>query len=170
MPVLSLVGYTNAGKSTLLNTLTKSAIVAEDKLFATLDPTSRRLRFPEDVEVIITDTVGFIRHLPEELLKAFKATLEELHEADVLVHVIDISNPRCAEHIRVVDELLRELELDAIVCLKVFNKIDLVTPEVVAEQLRLHEAVALSAHDAATFGSFLDRARSLVLKKWRTRE
>ncbi|OGQ86987.1 MAG: GTPase HflX [Deltaproteobacteria bacterium RIFOXYD12_FULL_56_24] len=170
LPVLSLVGYTNAGKSTLLNTLTKSAIVAEDKLFATLDPTSRRLRFPEDVEVIITDTVGFIRHLPEELLKAFKATLEELHEADVLVHVIDISNPRCAEHIRVVDELLRELELDAIVCLKVFNKIDLVTPEVVAEQLRLHEAVALSAHDAATFGSFLDRARSLVLKKWRTRE
>jgi len=170
LPVLSLVGYTNAGKSTLLNTLTNSAIVAEDKLFATLDPTSRRLRFPEDVEVIITDTVGFIRHLPEELLKAFKSTLEELHEADVLVHVIDISNPRCGDHIQVVEDLLRELELDGIPCLKVFNKIDLVAPEVVAEQLRLHEAVALSARDAATFGPFLDRARSLVLKKWQRRE
>ena len=169
LPVLSLVGYTNAGKSTLLNTLTKSAIVAEDKLFATLDPTSRRLRFPEEVEVIITDTVGFIRHLPAELLKAFKATLEELHEADVLVHVIDLSNPRCADHIRVVEELLRELELDAIPCLKVFNKIDLVAPEIVSEQLRLHEAVALCASDAATFGPFLDRARSLVLKKWQGR-
>lgn len=169
LPVLSLVGYTNAGKSTLLNTLTNSAIVAEDKLFATLDPTSRRLRFPEDVEVIITDTVGFIRHLPEELLKAFKATLEELHEADVLVHVIDLSNPRCEDHIQVVEELLRELELDGIPCLKVFNKIDLVAPEVVAEQLRLHEGVALCARDAATFGPFLDRARSLVLKKWQVR-
>jgi GTPase len=169
LPVLSLVGYTNAGKSTLLNTLTKSAIVAEDKLFATLDPTSRRLRFPEDVEVIITDTVGFIRNLPEELLKAFKATLEELHEADVLVHVIDISNPRFADHIQVVEELLRELELDGIPCLKVFNKIDLLPSEVVAEQLRLHEAVALCACDAVTFGPFLDRARSLVLKKWQKR-
>jgi GTP-binding protein HflX len=169
LPVLSLVGYTNAGKSTLLNTLTKSAIVAEDKLFATLDPTSRRLRFPEDVEVIITDTVGFIRHLPEELLKAFKATLEELHEADVLVHVIDISNPRCADHIQVVEELLRELGLDGIPCLRVFNKIDLVEPEIVAEQLRLQEAVALTARDATTFGPFLDRARSLVLKKWQKR-
>lgn len=170
LPVLSLVGYTNAGKSTLLNILTNSAIVAEDKLFATLDPTSRRLRFPEDVEVIITDTVGFIRHLPEELLKAFKATLEELHEADVLVHVIDISNPRCADHIQVVEALLRELELDTLPCLKVFNKIDLVAPEVVAEQLRLHGgAVALNARDAATFGPFLDRARSLVLKKWQIR-
>ena len=166
LPVLSLVGYTNAGKSTLLNSLTNSTIVAEDKLFATLDPTSRRLRFPEDVEVIITDTVGFIRNLPEELLKAFKATLEELHEADVLVHVIDISNPRFVDHIQVVEDLLRELELDGLPCLKVFNKIDLVEPEVVAEQLRLHDAAALSASAPATFGPFLDRARKLVLKKW----
>jgi GTP-binding protein HflX len=166
LPVLSLVGYTNAGKSTLLNTLTKSAIVAEDKLFATLDPTSRRLRFPEDMEVIITDTVGFIRNLPEELLKAFKSTLEELHEADVLVHVIDLSNPRWSDHVQVVEELLRELELDGIPCLKVFNKIDLVAPEEISEQMLLQEAVALSARDAATFGPFLDKARSLVLKKW----
>ena len=169
LPVLSLVGYTNAGKSTLLNTLTKSAIVAEDKLFATLDPTSRRLRFPEDMEVIITDTVGFIRNLPEELLKAFKSTLEELHEADVLVHVIDLSNPRWGDHVQVVEELLRELELEGIPCLKVFNKIDLVVPELVAEQVRLHEAIAVSARDAATFGPFLEKARSLVLKKWQMR-
>ena len=121
------------------------------------------------MEVIITDTVGFIRHLPEELLKAFKATLEELHEADVLVHVIDASNPRYGDHVQVVEELLRELELDTLPCLKVFNKIDLVEPEVVAEQLRLYDAVALSARDAATFGPFLDKARSLVLKKWQRR-
>lgn len=93
LPVISLVGYTNAGKSTLLNSLTDSSIVAEDKLFATLDPTSRRLRFPQELEVIITDTVGFINDLPRDLLQAFKATLEELEEADLLVHVIDISNP-----------------------------------------------------------------------------
>jgi GTP-binding protein HflX len=143
LPVLSLVGYTNAGKSTLLNTLTNSAIVAEDKLFATLDPTSRRLRFPEDVEVIITDTVGFIRHLPEELLKAFKSTLEELHEADVLVHVIDISNPRCGDHIQVVEDLLRE-QADTLPCLKVFNKIDLVARRLLPNSCGC-DVVALSA-------------------------
>lgn len=166
LPVLSLVGYTNAGKSTLLNTLTKSEIVAEDKLFATLDPTSRRLRFPEDVEVIITDTVGFIRNLPAELLQAFKATLEELYEADVLLHVIDISNPRFEEHIKVVDEILRELDLDSLPCLKVFNKVDKVDSAFVDEQVRFHGAVALSALDSATFAPFLARARGMVLKKW----
>ncbi|HIJ78737.1 MAG: GTPase HflX [Desulfobulbaceae bacterium] len=166
LPVLSLVGYTNAGKSTLLNTLTNSAIIAEDKLFATLDPTSRRLRFPEDVEVIITDTVGFIRNLPAELLKAFSATLEELDEADVLVHVIDISNPNFADHIKVVEEVLRELELNTLPCLKVFNKIDLVDDNFVEEQLRHYDAVPLCANDSSTFGPFLDKARSMVLKKW----
>ena len=167
LPVISLVGYTNAGKSTLLNTLTKSAIVAEDKLFATLDPTSRRLRFPEDMDVIITDTVGFIRHLPDELLKAFKATLEELHEADVLVQVIDLGNPRFVDHIQVVDSLLRELGLADLPCLKVFNKIDLVTAEEVSEQLRHYDGVAISAIDASTFAPFLERVQSLVRRKWR---
>ncbi|MFZ5775582.1 MAG: GTPase HflX [Thermodesulfobacteriota bacterium] len=170
LPVVSLVGYTNAGKSTLLNTLTNSAIVAEDKLFATLDPTSRRLRFPEEMEVIITDTVGFIRHLPAELLKAFKATLEELGEADVLVQVIDISNPRFPDHIRVVDSLLRELDLDDLPCLKVFNKIDRVSEEEVAEQLRQYDGVAISALDPATFGPFLARTQALVRRQWRALE
>ncbi|MFZ5759173.1 MAG: GTPase HflX [Thermodesulfobacteriota bacterium] len=166
LPVISLVGYTNAGKSTLLNTLTNSDILAEDKLFATLDPTSRRLRFPEDVEVIITDTVGFIRNLPDELLKAFRATLEELHEADLLVHVIDISNPRHVDQARVVDELLRELDLADMNILRVYNKIDLVDDAVVRTEVEEADGVALSAVNSATFGPFLERARRLVLKNW----
>lgn len=164
LPVLSLVGYTNAGKSTLLNTLTHSNITAEDKLFATLDPTSRRLRFPHDMEVVVTDTVGFIRHLPAELLKAFAATLEELLEADLLVHVIDLSNPGFREQMQVVEDLLRDLELSDIPCLKVFNKID---REGVGEQLLAYarqEGVAISALDVRTFGPFLERAEQLMGK------
>ena len=162
IPVISLVGYTNAGKSTLLNTLTKSSITAEDKLFATLDPTSRRLRFPKDIEVIITDTVGFIRNLPAELLQAFRATLEELYEADMLVHVIDVSNPRFHDQIGVVENQLRDLDLDRIPCLKVLNKIDLVSRDFVEIQCREYQAVPVSAVDAKTFGSFLEEARKTV--------
>jgi GTP-binding protein HflX len=164
LPVLSLVGYTNAGKSTLLNTLTGSDIVAEDKLFATLDPTSRRLRFPEDVEVIVTDTVGFIRHLPDELLQAFMATLEELQEADLLVHVIDISNPSYKDHMRVVEKLLHELNLQDIPVLKVFNKVDRVeNPEPFIRELR-KEGVIISAVDRSTLKPFLDEAQRLMGK------
>ncbi len=166
LPVISLVGYTNAGKSTLLNSLTNSNIYAEDKLFATLDPTSRRLRFPEDVEVIITDTVGFIRDLPDELLQAFKATLEELHEADLLVHVVDLSNPRYTDQMWVVDDLLSELDLAGINTMLVFNKIDLVDPDLVNTELKRCDAVAISALDPATFPPFLDKARKSILKKW----
>lgn len=166
LPVLSLVGYTNAGKSTLLNTLTDSRIIAEDKLFATLDPTSRRLRFPKDMEVIITDTVGFIRNLPDELLQAFRATLEELYEADALVHVVDISNPRFADQMAVVEKLLQELELDTIPCLRVFNKIDLVDPQFVDNQVRQFNAIPLCARDANTLGLFIEKAQQMILKKW----
>jgi GTP-binding protein HflX len=162
IPVISLVGYTNAGKSTLLNTLTESEITAENKLFATLDPTSRRLRFPQDIEVIITDTVGFIRALPAELLQAFKATLEELYEADMLVHVIDVSNPRFADQVAVVENQLRELELDKIPCLKVLNKTDLVAEEFAENQCREYGAVALSALDAKTFGPFFAAAQKII--------
>ena len=124
LPIISIVGYTNAGKSTLLNTLTQSNIIAANRLFATLDPSSRRLRFPRDKEVIITDTVGFIQNLPKELMEAFHATLEELADADVILHVIDISNPRYMQQKDSVEQLLKKLDLDKIPTLYVFNKMD----------------------------------------------
>lgn len=123
LPIISIVGYTNAGKSTLLNTLTRSRVRTEDRLFVTLDPTSRRLRLKER-EVIITDTVGFIRDLPEDLLEAFAATLEELHEADLLVHVADVSNPRLEDQIESVEKTLNSLDLANIPTILALNKND----------------------------------------------
>ena len=124
MPVVALVGYTNAGKSTLLNCLTGSDIPANDRLFDTLDTTTRRLRIDESTEVLLSDTVGFIRKLPTHLIEAFKATLEELSFADVLLHVIDISNPEWEEQARVANELIRQLGAEGTPCLRVFNKCD----------------------------------------------
>ena len=124
MPVVALVGYTNAGKSTLLNCLTGSQIPANDRLFDTLDTTTRRLRIDESTEVLLSDTVGFIRKLPTHLIEAFKATLEELRFADVLLHVIDISNPEWEEQARVVNELIRQLGAEGTPCLRIFNKCD----------------------------------------------
>ena len=124
LPVISIVGYTNAGKSTLLNSLTESEVLVEDKLFATLDPTSRRLRFPRDREVIITDTVGVIRDLPEDLVNAFRATLEELDDADLLLHIIDAADPSLDAHVAAVEKILGELGLSEIPRLLVLNKID----------------------------------------------
>lgn len=133
LPILSLVGYTNAGKSTLLNQLTGSDILAEDRLFATLDPTSRKLYLPSGNHAILTDTVGFIRELPDELAKAFHATLEELHEADLLLHVVDLANPRYQEQVLAVDNLLADLALDNIPILLLLNKSDRVEPEILEE-------------------------------------
>ena len=124
MPVVALVGYTNAGKSTRLNCLTGSDIPANDRLFDTLDTTTRRLRIDESTEVLLSDTVGFIRKLPTHLIEAFKATLEELAFADVLLHVIDISNPEWEEQARVVNELIRQLGAEGTPCLRIFNKCD----------------------------------------------
>ena len=124
LPIVSLVGYTNAGKSTLLNTLTQSKVIAEDKLFATLDPTSRRIRFPQEREVVLTDTVGFIRRLPPDLKEAFRATLEELESADLLVLVCDASHPEVEEQVAAVRAILEEMELDEIPSLLVLNKWD----------------------------------------------
>jgi len=163
VPVLSLVGYTNAGKSTLLNTLTASDIQAEDMLFATLDPTSRRLRFPRDMEVIVTDTVGFIRNLPAELLKAFASTLEELQEADLLLHVVDASNPHWREQIAVVEKLLAELELGAIPCLTILNKMDRLL-ERGGEIPRMEGALCLCARDRETLGPLLERVEGILRK------
>ena len=124
LPVVALVGYTNAGKSTLLNCLTGESIPANDRLFDTLDTTTRRLRLDETQEVLLSDTVGFIRKLPTHLIEAFKATLEELKYADVLLHVIDISNPEWEEQARVVDDLIRQLGAESTPCIRVYNKCD----------------------------------------------
>lgn len=166
LPIISIVGYTNAGKSTLLNALTKAQVLAEDRLFATLDPTSRRLRFPREREVIITDTVGFIRDLPPDLLSAFKATLEELEDADLLLHVIDLSNPRFEAQIAAVEQILKSLDLDRKPLLKVFNKIDLVPPDLVAWQSRIHNAVAISALNPATLPPLIERLENLLEEIW----
>lgn len=124
LPIVSIVGYTNAGKSTLLNTLTKSAVFTENLLFATLDTSTRRLRFPREREVIITDTVGFIRSLPKSLMGAFKATLEELQDADLLLHLVDSASPRFEEQISQVEQILSELGLAGKPRILVFNKAD----------------------------------------------
>ncbi len=128
IPIVSIAGYTNAGKSTLFNTLTKADVKAEDLLFATLDTATRRLRFPKEREVVITDTVGFIRDLPKELLGAFRATLDEMLDADLILHVVDLSNPRFEQQMASVDKILNEIGLDEIPRLMVFNKADLVNP------------------------------------------
>ena len=125
LPLVALIGYTNAGKSTLLNTLTESSIPANDRLFDTLDPTTRRFPLAPGQEILLSDTVGFIRKLPTHLVEAFKATLEELKYADVLLHVIDLSNPEWEEQAEVVDSLVRQLGAEQTPCLRIFNKCDL---------------------------------------------
>ncbi|MBI3327074.1 MAG: GTPase HflX [Nitrospinae bacterium] len=162
MPVISIVGYTNAGKTTLLNSLTHSHALAADRPFATLDPMSRRLRFPEDREVIITDTVGFIRNLPQELIAAFRATLEELRGADLLLHVVDESHPQYEDQMATVEGLLRALELDHIPVLTVFNKQDKVPPHLTQNLCRLYDAVAIEARDPATLPPLVARIQSIL--------
>jgi len=156
VPIASLVGYTNAGKSTLLNALTGSRTVAEDRLFATLDTATRRLRFPKEREVLVTDTVGFIRRLPPDLFNAFRATLDELSDADLLLHVVDVSHPRCEDHMEAVHGILKELALDRLPRLVVLNKADRVPPETAAAMARRLGGVAVSALHPETFGPLLD--------------
>jgi GTP-binding protein HflX len=150
LPVISIIGYTNAGKSTLLNTLTQSQVLAEQRLFATLDPSSRRLRFPRDIDVIITDTVGFIKNLPQDLQVAFRATLEELESADLLLHVIDISNPRCEDQIQSVETILESLALNQIPCLRVLNKQDALSRSEVERCVNYYGGITVSANDKTT--------------------
>jgi GTP-binding protein HflX len=145
-PLASIVGYTNAGKSTLLNQLTGAAVLAEDKLFATLDPTTRRLKLPTNQNVLLTDTVGFIKKLPHGLVEAFKATLEEVVQADLLLHVVDISHPQAEEQIAAVNTVLAEIGAAGKPVLMVFNKIDQLTGGVSAVMREKYpHAVSISA-------------------------
>lgn len=162
LPIISIVGYTNAGKSTLLNTLTGSSVLVESKLFATLDPTSRRKRLPKEAEIIITDTVGFINDLPKELMTAFRATLEELNDADLLIHLIDISNPGFPRQIEAVESILGRLRLDRIPILRVFNKKDRLDDVAVRRLCRKWDCMAVSARDKETLGSLLGRIEGQV--------
>jgi GTP-binding protein HflX len=145
IPVVSIVGYTNAGKSTILNKMTRSGVAAQDKLFATLDPTSRRLRFPEQREVLLTDTVGFIRHLPKELVEAFRSTLEEVLEGDLILHVVDAASPEIDTHMDTVNALLDELGAQDTPRLVVLNQIDRVPAERWQELKERYDAVLTSA-------------------------
>ncbi len=162
LPIISIVGYTNAGKSTLLNSLTNSRVVAENKLFATLDTSSRRLRFPREREVIITDTVGFIRDLPPDLLNAFMATLEELEDADLLLHVADASSHYLDHRIRVVRKTLSELNLEDKSRLLVLNKTDRVSPEARNMLVRRHGGVPICALDRETLHPLLEEMNTML--------
>ena len=157
VPVAAIVGYTNAGKSTLMNALTGSRVLAEDKLFATLDPTARRLRFPNEMELVLTDTVGFIRDLPEDLVAAFKATLEELGEADVLVHVVDIAQPGWEERMGAVNAIIGELGLRDTPVILAFNKIDAIDPQEASNLCRRWEAIGISAIDRMSLRPLTER-------------
>ena len=162
VPIVSIAGYTNAGKSTLFNTLTKADVNAEDLLFATLDTATRRLRFPKEREVVITDTVGFIRDLPKDLLGAFRATLDEMQDADLILHVVDISNPRFEQQMESVDKILNEIGLDNIPRIMVFNKVDLVSPLWAKAIASRFNGVACSARRPETLGGLLKEIEERV--------
>lgn len=152
LPVAALVGYTNAGKSTLLNKLTKSEVLAENKLFATLDPTTRRLRFPKEHEIVLADTVGFIRDLPKELMEAFRATLEELNEADLLIHVLDASHEEMEQQLESVEKILEELGLSDVPRILLLNKWDNLPKETQSLLLERFSANAYPVSALTGFG------------------
>ena len=162
LPVLSIIGYTNAGKSTLLNALTESRIDTADQMFVTLDTTSRRLRFPRQGDVIITDTVGFIRDLPPDLVTAFRATLEELADADVLLHVVDASDPYLERKMDAVSRVLADLDLGSIPRLTVMNKADVVEAATLEALCRRFEAVAVSALKREGLDRLMTAAEALI--------
>jgi GTP-binding protein HflX len=180
IPVVALVGYTNAGKSTLLNALAGADVVAEDKLFATLDPTTRRITLPSGQQALLTDTVGFIQRLPHSVVAAFRATLEELEEADLLLHVLDITHENAAEQSQTVMDVLTELGLSEKPLVTAFNKVDRLLPEI-AEPVEAEAAIAeesvemaagypnavlVSAEKKWGLGALLERIEDVLARTW----
>ena len=167
VPTVALVGYTNAGKSTLFNTLTNADVYVEDKLFATLDPTLRRLELPDGERVILADTVGFVRDLPHELIAAFRSTLQEARQADLILHVIDASDPNRWQRVRQVNAVLKELEADQIPQIRVYNKIDLLdrAPRTTGTVTGRRRAVWLSARSGEGVSPLLEAVADRVRKK-----
>ena len=164
-PIVSVIGYTNAGKSTLLNGLTQSEVRCEDKLFATLRPTTRRLRYPEPKDIIFTDTVGFIHELPPDLVKAFRATLEELYQADLLIHLVDISSDRFEDHMATVNQILRELELEDKEQILVFNKMDRIDEEAARSLAQTYDAIPISALNLETTKPLIEELENRLLRQ-----
>ncbi len=171
MPVAAIVGYTNAGKSTLLNRLTNAGVLEEDKLFATLDPTTRNLSLPSGQEVLLTDTVGFIRKLPHHLIDAFRSTLEEAKYADIIIHVVDASNPQMDAHMSTVYETLRQLGVEDKPIITLFNKQDLIDSEVILRDLKADKTISISAKSGLGLDAFQEaveeilRAQKVYLEK-----
>ena len=166
IPVAAIVGYTNAGKSTLLNRLTGAGILAEDKLFATLDPTTRNLEMPDGQKLLLTDTVGFIRKLPHHLIEAFKSTLEEAKYSDIILHVVDASNPQMDMHMHVVYDTLRQLEVKDKVMITVYNKLDRIAEPVRLKDMSADYQVRISAKNGDGLDTLMDTL-SQVLRSQR---
>lgn len=168
IPVVAIVGYTNAGKSTLLNRMTQSVVRAENRLFATLDPASRRMRFPKNREIILIDTVGFIQNLPEDLMDAFKSTLEEISTASLIIHLVDITSPNIDLHIETVQKILEELKVIDIKQLLVFNKSEQISSEELHSLEKRYSALSISALTGDNLNILLESIESMVLNPIRT--
>lgn len=162
VPVVAIVGYTNAGKSTLLNTLTDAGILEEDQLFATLDPTTRNLKLPSGQEILLTDTVGFIRKLPHHLIEAFRSTLEEAKYADIILHVVDASNPQMDEQMFVVYETLQRLEVMNKPVITAFNKMDRVGEAITVRDFQADKIVQISAKSGENLGQLFDAIEEIL--------
>ena len=162
MPVAAIVGYTNAGKSTLLNTLTDAKVLEEDQLFATLDPTTRKRKLPSGQEILLTDTVGFIRKLPHHLIQAFKSTLEEAKYADMILHVVDASNPQKDEQMFVVYETLRKLEVMNKPVITVFNKMDRLEEHILIRDFQADKIVQISAKTGEGLDELMDAVEGIL--------